>query len=563
MTLVWWLDDFARVGVEKAAVEELCAVEDWCTLQCWSVNDYRFAADVLVTAHGAEYPVRLIYPDQYPAVPAWVEPQDKTVRWSRHQYGDGGPLCLELRPDNWNPDATGADLLRSAYSLLRTENALGDGAKNRVVSAHRISDMQSYDWGKEPVLIGAGCLERLKSGKSDGVSALRWQAEDGVYPIMVFDAVDRAQPQHPPSFDFGTLRFELPTVIGRAEPPAVPIDRSSLVAALGIQLDPEVHKGAFVALAIGSNEVVPFHSPDDSSAYKRKLIVLSDQSGMRSGRPASEKTVAVVGLGSVGSKVAETLLRSGVYRLVLVDGDVMLPANLERHMLDWRDVGFRKANAVKRRLRQIVSGAEIEVVPANLNWQVSAKVHSDQIESIVKCDLILDATGDVPTSLLLGAIAAENKKPFVSALVFEGGLGCVLARAIPDRDPTFAQARMSYLAYCEERNVNPPPSGQRTYEALDEEGQPLVADDAAVSIAAANASRIVLDILDDCVDANAQAWLLLGFRPGWLFSGHGSSIALDVGAPPVTPAPIEDAQAREFALSLAREALRYAVKASK
>ena len=90
----------------------------------------------------------------------------------------------------------------------------------------------------------------------------------------------------------------------------------------------------------------------------------------------------------MGSKVAETLLRSGVYRFVLVDGDVMFPANLERHTLDWRDVGFRKANAVKRRLCHIVSGATVDVVAANLNWQRSAQTHTDQIESIAKCDLI-------------------------------------------------------------------------------------------------------------------------------------------------------------------------------
>jgi hypothetical protein len=132
----------------------------------------------------------------------------------------------------------------------------------------------------------------------------------------------------------------------------------------------------------------------------------------------------------------------------------------------------------------------------------------------------MDATGDVPTSLLLGTIAAENEKPFVSAQVYEGGLGCVLARAIPGRHPTFAQGRMAYLAYCEQQNVELPPSGQRTYEALDEGGQPLMADDAAVSIAAANASRIVLDILDDSVEENARAWLLLGLRTGWLFSGY-------------------------------------------
>jgi molybdopterin/thiamine biosynthesis adenylyltransferase/ubiquitin-protein ligase len=559
---VWWLSDFSRVGDEKAAVEQLCAAEDWCTLTHWTVNEYRFAAEAVISAHGVEYPVRLVYPDQYPSVPAWVEPQDKTVRWSNHQYGDGGPLCLELRPDNWNPGATGAHLLRSAYNLLRTENPLGEGAKERVVSAHRISNIQSYDWDQEPVLIGAGCLERLKSGISRGVSALRWQAEDDVWPILVFDVVDRAQPQHPPSFDFGTFRFELPVVIGRGEPPSRRIDRVALATALGIQLDPEIYKGALVTLAVGSDDVVPFHSPDDSSAYRRKLIVLSDQSGMRSGRLASEKTVAIVGLGSVGSKVAEMLLRSGVHRFLLVDGDVMLPANLERHTLDWRDVGFRKANAVKRRLRQIVPGAAVDVVAANLNWQRSAHTHSDEIERITKCDLIVDATGDVPTALLLGAIAVENNKPFVSAQVFEGGLGCVLARSIPGRDPTYSQVRMAYLAYCEGQDVEPPQSGQRTYETLDEAGQPLVADDAAVSIAAANASRIVLDILDDSVGENATAWLLLGFRTGWLFSKHGSSIGLDVGPPLASPASDEDQEAREFAQALAREAVRDAIKAS-
>ena len=206
----WWLTDFARVGAEKAAVERLVGDEGWFVLSGWRINAFRFSADGVITAHGVEYPVRLIYPDQFPSVPAWVEPQNQEVQWSKHQYGKGGPLCLELRPDNWSPNASGADVLRSAYNLLGIENPLGDGEHNIVASSHQIGSVQSYDWGQEPILIGSSCLERIRSGTAQNVRALRWMADDNVWPILVFDAADSAQPQHPPSFDFGTLRLELP-----------------------------------------------------------------------------------------------------------------------------------------------------------------------------------------------------------------------------------------------------------------------------------------------------------------------------------------------------------------
>ena len=83
----WWLTDFQRVGAEKAAVEALGAEGDWFTLTRWTINEFRLSAEGVITAHGVPYPVRLVYPDQFPCVPAWVETQDTTVRWSNHQYG--------------------------------------------------------------------------------------------------------------------------------------------------------------------------------------------------------------------------------------------------------------------------------------------------------------------------------------------------------------------------------------------------------------------------------------------------------------------------------------------
>jgi ubiquitin-protein ligase len=554
----WWLTDFSRLEAEKAAVEKLTADEPWFSLIGWTVYEWHFSATGVIVAHGAAYRVRLIYPDQFPQVPPWVEPQDKADKWSDHQYGKGGALCLELRPDNWTSQATGADMLRSAFNLLEAENPLGNGESNEVPSAHHITPMQAYTWGKNPVLVGEGCLKRLLEGTAEGVGALRWAADEDTYPMLVFDKIDRANPQHPPSFDLGTLRFELPVWVVETEAPSpVPSDKAELAAAMGIDLDSAHTDGAVLAIAVGKAKVTPFHVIGPNSVFERKWVMLPDQEGVRSGRsPETEsKKVAVIGLGSVGSKIAETLLRSGVRRFLLVDGDVLFPANLERHTLDWRDVGFRKARAIERRLRHIVSGATVDVITANLNWQRSAKTHGYQIQKIAECDLIIDATGDDPTSMFLGAIAAENQKVFVSVEVFEGGLGCMITRAIPGRDPAYIDARNSYTAYCDEQNVAPPSSGRRPYEILNEDAEPIVADDTAATIAAGHAARIVLDILDSVVDNEETALKLIGFKKGWLFKSHGHVIALDLGGPRSPTEPEASEEIRMFASGLAKEAL--------
>ena len=224
--------------------------------------------------------------------------------------------------------------------------------------------------------------------------------------------------------------------------------------------------------------------------------------------------------------------------------------------MDWRDVGFEKVHGVKRRLLNSVPTADVQLIESNLNWQRSAAAHSSEIDRLAACDLIVDATGDTPTSLLLGAIAAENGRPFVSIEVYEGGLGASIARSVPDRDPPYAAGRQAYAAYCDQQNVQPPTSGTKSYEALFD-GAPVVADDAAVTAAAAHASRCVLDILDGRVGPADGAWLLLGFRQGWLFNGLGHNVLLDVGAAvaPADGAEPVDPLVQEFAFGLAREAV--------
>jgi hypothetical protein len=557
---LWWLRDYRRLAEEKAAVEAIVRDEPWFKLERWSIFEGTLTAHGVVTAHGAAYPVRLRYPDQFPEVPAWVEPQGN-VRWSSHQYGSGSTLCLELRPDNWKVTATGADVLRSAYNLLVHESPLGKGVQTPAPSAHSIGDIQSYDWGGQPVLMSVGCRDRLMSCTARDVRALRWwMGLDDVWPIVVHDGVDRTSVRHPPGPDVASWRFEISVYASPNAPPADSSDRRSLLVAGGFDSgtsDQFSEKGEALVLFLGGPEVTAYLLLREGEPHRRQLFVLPSQGEARSGRPseASAKRVTIVGVGSVGSKLAESLVRSGVSRLTLVDGDIMLPGNLERHTLDWRDVGFRKVHGVRRHLLHIAPGADISVIDENLNWQRSAKTHAWQVAGLAESDVIVDATGDSATSLFLGAVAAANRRPFVSVEVYEGGIGALVASCVPGRDPPFATARAAFHSWCEQQGATPPTPGQRAYEALAENGAPMVADDAAVTMAAGHAARVVLDILDGFPAGPEAAWMLIGFREGWVFKGHGDTIRMSVGEPAEPMGETQDSGAKAFVSALVQEFL--------
>lgn len=552
----WWAAESARLAAEISAVETLASNENWFELERWRFYDDMFCAEGVLIAHGHRYSIRLIYPDQYPEVPAWVEPQDG-VRWSSHQYGTG-TLCLELRPDNWNAGAGGADVLRSAYNLLDIENPLGGGERH-APSAHDIGELQAYDWGAFPVLIGAGCLARMRNETAVGLNALRWLVQDDVWPIMIHDEEDRRSMQRPPDASLENWRVALPVYVSENPPPPLGVlDRAGLVQAAGFDpLIAAIVEASVAAVVMFRSEglVESFHLTTEGGTFRRRMFVLPDEIGARSARTeeAMVKRVTIVGAGSVGSKIAETLLRSGVHHLTLVDGDVMLPGNLERHALDWRDVGFRKVNGVKRHLLHIVPGADIQVVDANLNWQRSARTHAWQVEALAAGHVIVDATGDPATALFLAAVAEANGRAFVSVEVFEGGIGALIATCVPPRDPPFVEGRATFLAWCDAQGIKPPEAGSRRYEMLATDGSPVIADDATVTMTAGHAARTILDIIDGHPPPLEAAWLLLGYQKNWLFDGHGHTIRLNVGERGERVQAADVPEAITFALKLFKE----------
>ncbi|MCW2920517.1 MAG: UBA/THIF-type binding protein [Thermoleophilia bacterium] len=73
-----------------------------------------------------------------------------------------------------------------------------------------------------------------------------------------------------------------------------------------------------------------------------------------------DATVLVLGVGGLGSAVADLLARAGIGTLVLVDHDVVDEANLPRQQLySLRDVGRAKVDAAAERLRSVAPATRV------------------------------------------------------------------------------------------------------------------------------------------------------------------------------------------------------------
>lgn len=119
--------------------------------------------------------------------------------------------------------------------------------------------------------------------------------------------------------------------------------------------------------------------------------------------------VAVVGVGGVGSWVAEALARSGVAALTLIDLDHVSESNINRQVqaLD-ATLGQAKVLALRDRIAQIHPACRVHAVEAFVeadNWPALLPEHMDAL---------VDACDQVRAKALLVAWARESGLPFVS-----------------------------------------------------------------------------------------------------------------------------------------------------
>ena len=130
-----------------------------------------------------------------------------------------------------------------------------------------------------------------------------------------------------------------------------------------------------------------------TDAFYSRTAMLLGEDGVEK---LKNSTVAVFGLGGVGSYIVEALVRAGVGRLILIDGDTVAESNLNRQIIATRDtIGMRKVDATADRARSI--NPEVELVLYDLFYSAET---ADSVD-LSGVDYVCDAIDSVKSKMEL------------------------------------------------------------------------------------------------------------------------------------------------------------------
>ena len=125
----------------------------------------------------------------------------------------------------------------------------------------------------------------------------------------------------------------------------------------------------------------------------------------------NKASVAVFGIGGVGSAVAEALARAGVGKICLVDSDSVSITNINRQLIALHStIGKSKVEAATQRIKDINPDAVVDAVCEFYDSETQGKFDLSQF------DYIADAIDTVTSKLLLIENATRLNVPVISSM---------------------------------------------------------------------------------------------------------------------------------------------------
>src|SRR5699024_2164067 len=122
-----------------------------------------------------------------------------------------------------------------------------------------------------------------------------------------------------------------------------------------------------------------------------------------------EKTVLIVGMGTLGTQSSEALVRAGAGKIIIVDRDYIEWSNLQRQQL------FTERDATKRIPKVVAAEERLQAI----NSEVVIEAHildigPEEIEELISgVDLILDATDNFDIRMIINDAAVKHHVPWI------------------------------------------------------------------------------------------------------------------------------------------------------
>ena len=123
------------------------------------------------------------------------------------------------------------------------------------------------------------------------------------------------------------------------------------------------------------------------------------------------KTVAIVGIGGVGGYVAESLARSGVGKLILVDYDVVDETNINRQIIALHStIGKEKVSLMEERIHDICEDTQV------VSYRIMYGEENRYDIFSAKIDFLVDACDIVRSKQILITECLNRGIPFISSM---------------------------------------------------------------------------------------------------------------------------------------------------
>ena len=144
---------------------------------------------------------------------------------------------------------------------------------------------------------------------------------------------------------------------------------------------------------------------------------LEERHGKELHRAFSSATVAICGLGGLGSNIAMSLARVGIGRLILIDFDRVDITNLHRQQYKISQIGMHKTDALTVNLREIAPYIELEVH--------TERITEDNVITLLQdADIICEAFDDAECkAMLTNTVLSEMPDKYLVAASGMAGMG--------------------------------------------------------------------------------------------------------------------------------------------
>ncbi|MBQ8747625.1 MAG: thiamine biosynthesis protein ThiF [Clostridia bacterium] len=128
---------------------------------------------------------------------------------------------------------------------------------------------------------------------------------------------------------------------------------------------------------------------------------LTDRHGEKLQMKFSSATVAVCGLGGLGSAIAIALARAGIGKLLLIDFDRVDITNLHRQQYKAKQIGKYKTEALSENLKEIAPYVELQIHTARVTEENAAHL-------LRGADIICEAFDDAEDKAMLTNLVLET-----------------------------------------------------------------------------------------------------------------------------------------------------------